>query len=159
VKGRLKSRGGETSAQQLSVASEIGTLRDSDLSLSHRKRDTTQSVRLLVTCQVRHVILKLSSLASTTHSMVLLSWGAALLPWRAHGPKQLEEGRPSYGDRRVLLRICSTEDICRAVIKMPVPVSSMPQGARAPSTLDKRMNVLFVFSGRQANNAQSRWVA
>jgi hypothetical protein len=82
--------------------------------------------------------------------MVLLSRA----PWRAHGPEQLQVGRPSYEDRRVLLRICSIEDIRRAVIKMPVPVSSMPQGARAPSTLDKRMKVLFAFCSRLANSAQ-----
>jgi hypothetical protein len=76
--------------------------------------------------------------------MVLLSRGAVVLVLAgARAPNSSKWDGRAMKTAEFLLRICSIEGNRRAVIKMPVPVSSMPQGARGPSTLDKRMKLPF----------------
>jgi hypothetical protein len=84
-------------------------------------------------------------------SAVLLKLGART------SPREREAGlRSCRTARRVSsphLSDCEAS-VHRAVFEMPVPVGSMPQGARGPSTLDKRMQLRLAWCCRPANSAQ-----
>lgn len=60
------------------------------------------------------------------------------LTQRRRVPCRARDGR-AITEPSVFSAFVRLDSFQRAVIEMPVPVGSIPQGARGPSTLDKRM--------------------
>jgi hypothetical protein len=72
----------------------------------------------------------------------------------AHRPSELCSGTAEISNHPCFFSDWEAFTGIHSAVKMPVPVSSMPQGARGPSTLDKRTELSIASACRPANSLQ-----